>query len=227
MLQSNLYGRAKEICCKIPDGTIRSADGKAAIVNALYKRDALSTVSNVYQDFNAVLTTRRGERETFKNFESRFEAKVAKFKSHGSSCNLPEALLAFMLLGNACVDNTQRISVLAAAVPTAAGEEAASPMTTAQYLEKISYDSVAAVLRQCESTGNNNKNPLSASSSFAGKRSNNRRPLSREQLADLKSKSICHKCNKMGHWRSDHNKDGSLKPGVKSVDPNSGSSSAQ
>jgi len=51
MLQSNIYERAKEICRKVPDDVIRSGDGKDAIVNAPYKSDALSTVSNVYQDF--------------------------------------------------------------------------------------------------------------------------------------------------------------------------------
>lgn len=112
MLQANLYGCAKEICHKIRDETIRSNNWQDAIVNALHKTDDLSTVRNVYQDFIAVLNIRRGDTESFKNFESRFEAKASKFKSHGPSCTLPEALTAFMLLSNSSVDNSQRFLFL-------------------------------------------------------------------------------------------------------------------
>ena len=68
MLQSNLFGRAKEICRKIPDDIVRSFEGQEAIIKALFKRDALSTVSSIYQDFIVLLNTRRGENEAFKNF---------------------------------------------------------------------------------------------------------------------------------------------------------------
>jgi len=219
MLQSSLYGRAKEICRKVPDEVIRSAEGKDAIVNALHKRDALSTVSAVYQDFVTLLNVRRGENESFRNYESRFEAKVSKFRSHGDSCDLPDALTAFMLLSNSSVDNTQRISVLAAAVPQLQQEEGeAVVLNTAHYLSQVSYDSVASVLRQCDA-GSSTKPTITASTaSTTTRRTTGRRTLNASQLADLKNKSTCHKCKKMGHWKSDHNRDGSLKPGVKSFD---------
>ena len=35
-------------------------------------------------------------------------------------------------------------------------------------------------------------------------------------MANLKGKSKCHECGKYGHWKSDHEKNGDLKPGVKS-----------
>lgn len=117
MLQSNLFGRSKDLCKKVPDSVIQSATGVAAIVRALYKRNPLSTVSLVYQDFLTVLGTKRGSNETFRNFEPRFASKVSKFNSHSASFELAEALTAFMLLANSGVDSSQRIFVLAAATP--------------------------------------------------------------------------------------------------------------
>lgn len=44
-----------------------------------------------------------------------------------------------------------------------------------------------------------------------------RRTLKPEKLADPYSKSKCTKFGVWGHWADDHNRDGSLKPGVKST----------
>lgn len=84
MIQSNLFGYAKEICRKILD----AQDG---ILKALFKQNALSTVSVVYQDFIALLKTWHGETEAFKNYESRFKAKISKLIWEGASCILTEA----------------------------------------------------------------------------------------------------------------------------------------
>lgn len=70
MLQSNLYGPAKEICRKVAGEVIRSDMGTDAIANSLHKRDALSTVSSVYQDFIAVLSAPQGDKESFKKGQS-------------------------------------------------------------------------------------------------------------------------------------------------------------
>ena len=146
MLQSQLYGRAKEICKKVPDSVIQSVEGVQAIVNAVYKRDALSTVSDVYQDFMNLLNLKRGANESFRNFESRFEAQVSKFNAHSDTSKIPASLTAFMLLANSNVDSSQRISVLAAAAPSSDN----TGSTTEEFLKAISYDSVASVLRQCD-----------------------------------------------------------------------------
>ena len=117
MLQSQLYGRARDLCKSIPDETIQSEDGSEAIVNKIYQRDPLAVVSDVYQDFITLLNTKRGNNESFQNFGTRFKAQVSKFSSHCDAVKLPEALTAFMLLANSGVDSTQRISVLAASAP--------------------------------------------------------------------------------------------------------------
>ena len=89
-------------------------------------------MNEVYQDFISLLGAKRGNYESFKNFESQFEALVPKFNAHSGDTELPECLTAFMLL-----DGEQRISVLAASSPRDAtfGPNAA----TTQFLSAVSY----------------------------------------------------------------------------------------
>lgn len=53
----------------------------------------------VYSDFMDLLAVKRAEKEGFANFESRFQAQVAKFNSHFADSEFPEALTVFLLLG--------------------------------------------------------------------------------------------------------------------------------
>lgn len=230
MLQSQLYGRARDLCKAIPDSTIRSDQGAEAIVQALYKRDPLAVVSDVFQDFLTLMNTKRNHTESFKNFESRFQAQVSRLNAHGSEAKLSESLVAFALLANADVDNNQRVSVLANAAPR--GSTLSSHATTNDYLEAVSYEAIASVLRQCDKMklGNGDSSSRALSSNAAHNASHSgsqqRRPTSQgngprrtpEQLARLKARTKCHKCRKWGHWRYDHKEDGSLKPGVKAFD---------
>ena len=95
MLQSHLYGRAKHLCKDLLFEEVKSGAGVEKICKTLYKKDALTAVSNAYSDFKNLLLTKRGSYENFLNFESRFAAAIAKMKSHGST-KLPESLTAFM-----------------------------------------------------------------------------------------------------------------------------------
>ena len=74
MLQSQLYGRTRDVVKKVDPADIKKEGGAQLIVNAIYKRDPLSVMSEVYTAFNEVLNTKRGTSESFQNFESRFEA---------------------------------------------------------------------------------------------------------------------------------------------------------
>ena len=111
VLQSHLYGWAKDLCKEIPFAEISSANGVDKTCNCLYKKDDLTVVSNAYSDFQNLLLIKRGNNEDFRNFESRFAAAAAKMKSHSSNA-LPESLTAFTLLSNSNVDANQRISIL-------------------------------------------------------------------------------------------------------------------
>lgn len=177
--------------------------------------------------FIALLNTKRRSVESFKDFESRFDAQVSRFNASSDSAKLPTALTAFMLLANSSLDASQRVSVLAASSPSESS--LGSMATTDQFLDCISYSSVASILRQCDQVKDSEKpassstSPLSALSASNGynqtqnRVGRGRRTLSPEQLSDLKSRSTCHKCEQKGHWHSDHNPDGSLKPGIKTI----------
>ena len=103
MLQFQLYGRARDICKSVSDTDIQSDNDSKAIISAIYKRDSLSVVSEVYQCFTKLLFLKRRSNESVKNFESRFISQVSKFNASSSSDNLPESLTAFILLSNAAV----------------------------------------------------------------------------------------------------------------------------
>lgn len=72
MLQSQLYGRARDLVKKIDPEDIKKEGGALLIVDAICKRDPLSVMSEVCTEFNEVLNTKRGSNESFLNFESRF-----------------------------------------------------------------------------------------------------------------------------------------------------------
>lgn len=59
MLQSQLYGRARELCITISDSRTQSDNGSKVVVDAIYKRDTLPIVNDVYQNFMSLLNTRR------------------------------------------------------------------------------------------------------------------------------------------------------------------------
>lgn len=189
-------------------------------------------VSDVFRDFNDLLSTRRSNAESYRSFENRFAAQVAKFNSNGTCTQLPESLTALMLLANASVDNSQRVAVLAAAAPT--DSSFTNQSSNDEFMKAVSYSSVSSVLRQCDKPKSNSiedHNPISSNSaatfhsSFSNHSSRrdrsyarNKKKLSPDQLADLKSRSRCHKCSKLGHWSTDHNVDGSLMSNTRSFD---------
>lgn len=94
MLQCELFGRALDLSKKIPETSIKSGAGASAVIDAIYKRDPLAVVGNVFQVFLEVLHTKRGSTETYKNFESRFEVQVSKFNSLSKTSHLPDSLIS-------------------------------------------------------------------------------------------------------------------------------------
>ena len=53
-------------------------------MQSLYKKYALTIVSNAYTYFQNLLSTKQGSHEIFRNYESRFAASISKMKSHGN-----------------------------------------------------------------------------------------------------------------------------------------------
>lgn len=56
----------------VPKEVLVSESGSTAIVNAVYKRDGLSVLNDVYTLFNELVSTQR--HESFRNYEYRFGA---------------------------------------------------------------------------------------------------------------------------------------------------------
>lgn len=77
----------------------------------------MSVVSEAFDGFNSLLNTKRGQNETLKNFETRFSAQVSKFNSFSKTTKLPQCITALMLLSNAKIEHSQRVSALAASAP--------------------------------------------------------------------------------------------------------------
>ena len=221
-LQAQLTGRAFDLCREITDDELSAEIGYQKIVDAIFKRDPLSVVTETYQTFNDLLNVRRSSNESFRNYESRFSAQVAKFNAHGKSLKFHESLLALMLLSSANLDNAQRVSILAAASRSSNAPISASSSTPdEEYIKQIKYESVSSVLRQCDKDQDGSKESsltVNSANTYSNKKNKykHKTRLTPDQLASLKARSQCHTCKAYGHWSTDHRSDGSLKPGIPS-----------
>lgn len=127
-----------------------------------------------------------------------------------------------MQLGNSHVDSSQCISVLAATALPA--ESSNSDTTMDDFLKSISYDTIAAVLRQCDRSKSADRpsntdfflRNISASTNKHGgsRKKKSNKCLRPEKLADLKAKANFQICLSKGHWVSENNDDGTLRPDV-------------
>ena len=89
MLKSQLFSGAADLCKGLLNAEIISANGGQKIVDCVYQRHALAVVSDVYQEFMNLLGTKRGNSASFKNFESRFSAQIAKYHAHFTEVQIP------------------------------------------------------------------------------------------------------------------------------------------
>lgn len=80
-----------------------------AISNVTQHIDPLSIVNKTFSKFTKLLGTVRGHNETLKNFETRFDAAASGYNSTAPSAKLTESLVAFILVGNAKLNDGQRV----------------------------------------------------------------------------------------------------------------------
>lgn len=245
VLKSQLFGRARDLVRSIDESLIDGDDGPQHIVDALHQRDALSVVSNVIKDFQALVGAKRNENETFKSFENRFQALTSKFHAHGAELALGEPILAFLLIHAAGISDHQRISIvssLSSNLELGVKEEDGKKKTDAAMITSIKYESVASILRQCERDRTQPAaTPLDAhsgspapsgggggNSGGRGKRKGGggggrKKRMTAEEIRTHKLNSQCHFCSakgltRYGHWATDHNPDGSLSPNFPSLE---------
>lgn len=91
------------------------------------------------------------EDQDFGEYKAEFAGRVARLAAHELCATPPSAIVDFLLLHNAKINTSQRISVYAAATPYTDGFNTAS--STNDYVAAIQYEKMASVLRQCYKTG--------------------------------------------------------------------------
>lgn len=117
-LQSSLYGRGKDLCEVITEGQLASVDGLDYVLKAVHNQNPLSVVTLVFKELRLLLLIKYGENEKQKYLESRFGPQLSKFNALGISIHLSVSISSLILLSNADVDVSQRISILAEAAPS-------------------------------------------------------------------------------------------------------------
>lgn len=161
------------------------------ISKCIYRLEPLSVINEAYPKFSMVLNTAGGNTESCKNLEQRFDSKVCSYNLAAPSSQLQESIMAFLLSGNANIDNNQRFSILSASAPKANG---ADNLDVGQILEKITCEDVPSVIRSLDKprngTGANyTLPPMSVNSSCAQGdryRGQNPRRLTEVEIKELR-----------------------------------------
>lgn len=131
-------------------------------MDIIYKRDALKLVTEIYQDFTSLLSTLRGNNELYRSYESRFNARKAKLATHGTDLSLHESVLAVMLLSNAGIDDAHRIQISALAVGKIGVDQS---MSKDQIIKSIKYETMASILRRCDTASGQRRHEVLSSNS--------------------------------------------------------------
>ena len=161
---------------------VASDDGVDKICKSLYKKRGFTILRNAYSDFQNLLFTKRGNNESFRNFESRFAA-IAKMKSYSNKA-LPESQTAFTLLSSSNIDGNQLISILSSA--TSHNAESASFLTNEELMDSVTYDPIAYVLRQWDSQRSYSTDTLCANSTSFLRSRWNRNNYTPQQIQNLR-----------------------------------------
>lgn len=198
---------------------LTSVDGLSIITDCLYKRNALSVVSEAFRLFNQLLNTKRFPKESMKNIENRFSAEVTRFNSLSVTTKLPECLTPLLLLSNAHVSGNQRITFLAAATPH--NPELNSSSSNDDFLKCVKYSSVSSVVKHRDVekepdhaltiTASNARHKIRSfnKGKYGKKKALHDLPKAQQEAIILKHP--CRLCGKYGRWQRHQNADGSLK----------------
>lgn len=154
-----------------------------------------------------------------KNFNARFSAQVAKFNALSANTKLPECITALILLSNSAIDDSQCISVMAAAAHT--DENLISQSTHDRFLSSITYQSIASVIKQCDKTSpetSASTAPAASSASTGHFRCHDRGGRNRNKRQSPSSKYPCDICGKYGQLKRNNNSDVFIPLYVKTYD---------
>lgn len=84
-----------------------------------------------------------------------------------------------------------------------------SVIPSLDYFNNVRYETVASILRQCETCQNNPPGRGGCRPGAGAGRPPTRRKMASNELWPAKTAQTCTKCKKFGHWSTDYNPDGS------------------
>lgn len=170
-------------------------------------------------------------------FESRFNDQLHRFKSLWRKDVLSESVSGLFLLNSSQVDNAQRISIMAAASPALPAFTSRS--STEEFIEAVSYKSVASVILLCDAptyiahSATLPSDPNSPAATEAFKPASSRQghscqhncpqrpkpkgcqgPRNADQFRAAKNRFACVRCDQYIYWYAENNDDGSLRADV-------------
>lgn len=83
---------------KLDCSTVEAHDCDIKLALAIHKQDGISIINDTFQRFFQVLATKHGDSETYRNFETRFDASVCRLNASCPGSELPSAILSFQCL---------------------------------------------------------------------------------------------------------------------------------
>lgn len=222
VLHLYLYGRAKILGDAIDEALLCSKDGVDAEVDAIYKMGPLSVASAAYSNYARLISIRKSPNAAYTNHENMFNAALTKLNSNGVFISVPDTLVVRSLIYNSNIDPSQHLDVMSAAVSSVRSFILTQSFGTDTFLSVIKYDTLAAVVCQCNDKNLNSYAYTKAVPSMAAWRSgpqiihcSRKENLSPAMFADLKPKPKCRSCGMYGHRVSEHALDGRLPSTVK------------
>lgn len=162
------------------------------MAEAIHKTDALSKETNVYERFSAVLATKRGDSESLKNFETRFDPQMPKLHSVTGENKFPEFLVSCTLLNNSNIEKNQRVTVIASCAPKCNANQS-------DVLKAIKFVDIASILRSCDAPHKASYKPVLTIAS-AKTWHTPRNTTKGESTDDRKKRSTCMNCGELGRW---------------------------
>lgn len=146
----NLAGRAQDHVSDIQSEILSGGEVVQLISGGTYKRDILSLMSLVLDELKALNATRRASDESLPQWESPFASHLSLCNDIYSIVSISDCMNALSVLSNSDVADSQCIYIFAAA----SLED--SPLTAhsniADFLMKLSYESIETVVEQCVKT---------------------------------------------------------------------------
>lgn len=118
-------------------------------MNAIHKHDPLTIVPDVFADFNKMLSITCRKNKNVKSFESRFEAQLVRFNTHGAGTIL-QSLIALTLPANFKFSANQRVYILAIIIKMITLDEDGFLLSRKELFAEVKYDSIASVRSYCD-----------------------------------------------------------------------------